>query len=261
MKATINGFSMNYEISGNEKGPWLTMVNSLATDMRMWEPQVAALSGDFRILRFDKRGHGKSEAPAGPYTMDDIASDIVALWDHLGIKKTHYIGLSIGGMVGQGLLLKYGDRLGPTVLTNTMAVCGPQFQAAWDQRIATVAEKGMAGVVEGTMERWFTEGYRKSGAKPLAMVREMIANTSVAGYSGCARAIQKLAYLDKLKTVDHPVLLMAGAHDGGTPEAGMALMRDELKGCEYVVLDAAHIANIEKADEYTAHVKAFFAKH
>ena len=261
MKANVNGFNINYEVTGNANGPWLTMVNSLATDMRMWEPQVAAFSNDFHILRFDKRGHGKSDAPAGAYSMEDLASDVVALWDHLGIAKSHYMGLSIGGMVGQGLLLKHADRLGPTVLTNTMAVCRPEFQAAWDQRIALAEEKGMGGLVEGTMERWFTEGYRKSEAPPLAMVRDMISTTSVAGYSGCARAIQGLAYLDKLKTIDRPVLLMAGAHDGGTPESGMALMKNELKGAEYVILDAAHIANIEKSDEYTANVKAFFAKH
>ncbi|MEX2454819.1 MAG: 3-oxoadipate enol-lactonase [Rhodospirillaceae bacterium] len=261
MKAKLNGFSINYEVTGAEGKPWLTLSNSLATDMRMWDGQVAALSNDFRILRYDKRGHGQSDTPAGPYTMEELAGDVVALWDMLGIEKSYFIGLSIGGMTAQALLLNHPDRLIATVISNSMALCRPEFQAAWDQRIALAQEKGMAALVEPTMERWFTEGFRKTGAPVLDDVRDQIATTRAEGYAGCARAIQKLAYLDRLKTVDHPVLLMAGAHDGGTPESGMALMHKELKGSEYVVLDAAHIANIEQADEYTKNVKAFFARH
>ena len=261
MKAEINGFSMNYEISGNENKPWLTFSNSLATDMRMWDGQAAAFADDFYILRYDKRGHGKSDSPGGPYTMEQLAGDLVALWDHLGIQKSYFIGLSIGGMTGQSLLLNHPDRLEATALTNTMSLCRPEFQAAWDQRIALAEEKGMGALVDPTMERWFTEGFRGTGAPALDTVRDMIAGTTTNGYVSCARAIQGLAYLDRLKTIDHPVLLMSGAHDGGTPESGMALMHNEMKGSEYIVLDAAHISNIEQADEYTKNVKTFFAKH
>lgn len=261
MLANVNGVNINYEISGDESKPWLTFANSLATDLHMWDGQVEALSADYHILRYDKRGHGKSDAPAGPYTFDDLIGDLVGLWDHLGIEKTHYVGLSIGGMSGQGLLLKHGDRLNGVVLTNTMGVCRPEFVQAWEDRIGFAEEKGMGALVEPTMERWFTEGYRASGAAELEPVRKMIAATSTAGYAGCGRAIQNLAYLDQLHTLDHPVLLISGEHDGGTPPAGMELMHAEIKGSEYVMLDAAHIANIEKADEYTAQVKAFLAKH
>ena len=261
MKANVNGVDINYEISGNENKPWLTFSNSLATDMRMWDGQAAAFADDFHVLRYDKRGHGKSSAPEGPYTLDDLIGDVVALWDHLGIGKTYFVGLSIGGMTGQGLLLNHADRLEATVLTNTMSLCRPEFQAAWDDRIALAEGKGMGALVEPTVTRWFTERFRNTGAPAIETVKDMIATTTVAGYVGCARAIQKLAYLDRLKTIDHPVLLMSGAHDGGTPESGMALMHDEIKGSEYIVLDAAHISNIEQAAEYTKNVKAFFAKH
>lgn len=261
MLANVNGVNINYEISGNENKPWLTFSNSLATNMGMWDDQVAAFADDFHILRYDKRGHGKSEAPAGPYSFDDLIADQVALWDHLGIDKSYYVGLSIGGMSGQGLLLEHADRLNAVVLSNTMALCRPEFRAAWDDRIALAGKEGMAPLINPTMERWFTEGYRKTGAPALDVVRGMIAGTTAAGYAGCARAIQNLAYLDRLNTIDHPVLLIAGAHDGGTPESGMALMHAEMKTSEYVILDAAHISNIEKADEYTATVKEFFAKH
>lgn len=261
MLAKVNGININYEVSGNGNKPWLMFSNSLATDLRMWDPQVAALKDDYRILRYDKRGHGKSEAPKGPYSFDDLIGDMVGLLDHLEIEKTHYVGLSIGGMSGQGLLLKHADRLNAVVLTNTMALCRPEFVAAWDDRIRLAEEKGMVALVEPTMERWFTEGYRKANPPALAPVREMIAGTAAAGYAGCGRAIQKLAYLDRLKEIDHPVLLMSGAHDAGTPPPGMELMHAEIKNSEYVMLDAAHIANIEKADEYTAHLKTFLAKH
>ncbi len=261
MQANVNGFNMNYEISGNDSKPWLTFSNSLATDMRMWDGQVAALADDFHILRYDKRGHGKSDSPPGPYTLEQLAGDVVALWDHLAIKKSHFVGLSIGGMTGQPLLLNHADRLDAVVLTNTMALCRPEFQAAWEERIGVAEQKGMEALVEPTMERWFTEGFRNTGHPELAAVRTMIAGTTANGYAGCGRAIQKLAYLDRLNTIDHPVLVMAGAHDAGTPEAGMRLMNDEIKGSEFIVLDAAHIANIERADEYTGHLRAFLAKH
>jgi 3-oxoadipate enol-lactonase len=261
MQANVNGFNMNYEISGNDSKPWLTFSNSLATDMRMWDGQVAALADDFHILQYDKRGHGKSESPEGPYTLEQLAGDVVALWDHLGIEKSYFVGLSIGGMTGQALLLNHADRLNATVLTNTMSLCRPQFQAAWDDRIALAEKGGMDALVEPTMERWFTEGFRNTGAPALDTVREMIAGTTTNGYVSCARAIQQLAYLDRLKTIDHPVLLMSGEHDGGTPAAGMQLMADEIKGSEYIVLNAAHISNIEQADEYTKNLKAFLAKH
>lgn len=262
MKAEVNGFNINYEIRGTEGKPWLTFSNSLATDMRMWDDQVAAFSDDYRILTYDKRGHGKSDAPEGGYMMEDLASDIVALWDHLGIEKTYFCGLSIGGMTAQALLLNHPERLIATVISNSMAVCEPQFVAAWDDRMKLAREKGMDALLEGTMSRWFTEGFRKSGAPVLDKVVDMITKTTTAqGYCGCAHAIQHLDYLDKLKTIDAPVLLIAGAHDGGTPEPGMAKMHKEFPNSEYIILDAAHIANIELPALYNDNLRGFFAKH
>ena len=261
MQADIDGVTINYEISGNPDGPWLTFSNSLATDLGMWDEQEAALSADYRVLRYDKRGHGRSAAVEGPYSFDDLIGDVVGLWDHLGSERTCFVGLSIGGMTSQGLLLRHADRVAATVMANTMALCGDGFRAAWDDRVAAVAARGMEAVADATMERWFTGAYRETGAARLGDVRAMILNTSVAGYSGCARAIQDLAYLDRLEEIDHPVLLIAGARDGGTPPEGMRAMRERLRGSEYVELDAAHISNIEKAGEFTAAVEAFLAKH
>ena len=261
MRADIRGVTINYEISGNENGPWLTFSNSLATNLRMWDEQEAALAQDFRILRYDKRGHGKSAPVEGPYSFDDLVDDIVGLWDRLGIGRSYFAGLSIGGMTAEGLLLRHAERVRATVMANTSAFSGKEFNAAFDKRVAAVAEGGMEAVVEATIQRWFSERYRASGAARIDDVRQMIRTTSVAGYRGCARAIQGLAYLDRLDTLDHPVLLIAGAQDPGTPPAGMRLMHERIGGSRYLELDAAHLSNIECAPEFTAAVKTFFAAH
>lgn len=261
MLADIRGVSINYEISGNENGPWLTFSNSLATNLTMWDEQEAALAGDFRILRYDKRGHGRSAPVEGPYSFDDLIGDIVGLWDQLGIGRSYFVGLSIGGMTAQGLLLGHAERVRATVMANTSAFSSEDFRTAFEGRVAAVAESGMEAVVESTIERWFTEGYRASGAARLDDVRQMIRTTSVAGYTGCARAIQSLAYLDRLETLDHPVLLIAGAQDPGTPPAGMRLIHEQIGGSAYRALDAAHLSNIECAPAFTAALKDFFAAH
>ena len=261
MLADIRGVSINYEISGNEGGPWLTFSNSLATNFRMWDEQEAALARDFHILRYDKRGHGKSAPVEGPYTFGDLVGDVVGLWDHLGISKSHFVGLSIGGMTAQALLLNHADRVTATVMANTSAHSGEAFIAAFDQRVAAVAEGGMEAVVESTIERWFSEGYRAGGSARIDDVRQMIRTTSVAGYTGCARAIQTLAHLDRLGSLDHPVLLIAGSQDPGTPPDGMRAMHERIDGSQYLELDAAHLSNIEQAPGFTAALKSFLSAH
>ena len=261
MLADIRGVTINYEISGNESGPWLTFSNSLATNMGMWDEQVAALAGDFHILRYDKRGHGKSAPVEGPYSFDDLIGDVVGLWDRLDIGESYFVGLSIGGMTAQGLTLRHGDRVRATVMANTTSHCSDDFRAAFDGRVALVADGGMEAVVESTIERWFSESYRASGNSWLDAVRGMIRTTSVAGYTGCARAIQGLAYLEELDTLDHPVMLIAGTQDGATPPAGMRLMHERIEGSRYVELNAAHLSNIEQEPAFTAALKEFFAKN
>ena len=261
MLADIRGVQINYEVSGNENGPWLTFSNSLATNLGMWREQEAALAGDFRILRYDKRGHGKSAPVDGPYSFDDLIGDVVGLWDHLGIEQSYFVGLSIGGMTAQGLSLRHTGRVRATVMANTTAHCSDDFRAAFDQRVTLAADGGMEAVVESTIERWFTESYRASGAAWLDEVRDMVRTTSVAGYTGCARAIQGLAYLEELASLDHPVLLIAGAQDPATPPAGMRLMQERIKGSRYVELDTAHLSNIEQGPAFTAALREFFAAH
>ncbi|PPR09778.1 MAG: 3-oxoadipate enol-lactonase 2 [Alphaproteobacteria bacterium MarineAlpha11_Bin1] len=263
MKAKINGVELNYELSGNPDKPWLTFSNSLATNLHMWDDQEAALNTHFRILRYDKRGHGQSEPVPGAYSFDDLIADIVGLWDHLGIRKTHFVGLSIGGMTVQGIMLKHPERLLSVVIANSMGKVASEFISAWQDRIDLSNEKGMDPLIEPTMERWFTEEFRRKGTTEAQKIADMIATTSVNGYAGCAAAIQNLDYLDSLGQISGiPVLFIAGAQDAGTPPAGMAAMHANMSGSEYVLLNpAAHISNVERAEDFTETLSTFLAKH
>ena len=263
MKATVNGVEINYEVSGNPDRPWLTFSNSLATNLHMWDEQARVLADDFHILRYDKRGHGQSEPVAGAYSFDDLIADVVGLWDHLGIDRTYFVGLSIGGMTVQGIMLKHPERLKAVVVANSMGKVAEQFVSAWQDRIDLSHEKGMAPLVQPTMERWFTENFRNKGTAEGQAIADMISTTSVNGYAGCAAAIQNLDYLDSLGRISGiPVLFIAGAQDAGTPPAGMEAMHANMPGSEYVLLDpAAHISNVERPEAFTQAMTEFLAKH
>lgn len=263
MKAKVNGVEINYEVSGNPDKPWLTFSNSLATNLHMWDAQAKLLADDFHILRYDKRGHGESEPVAGAYHFDDLIGDVVALWDHLGIDQTHFVGLSIGGMTVQGIMLKHPERLTSVVIANSMGKVAEEFVSAWQDRIDLSHEKGMDPLIQPTMERWFTEGFRSKGTPEAQAIADMIASTSVNGYAGCAAAIQGLSYLDDLGKISGiPVLFIAGAQDAGTPPAGMEAMHANMPGSEYVLLDpAAHISNVERPDAFNDALTGFLARH
>jgi 3-oxoadipate enol-lactonase len=263
MKVKVNNVDINYEISGNPDKPWLTFSNSLATNLHMWDGQVKLLADDFHILRYDKRGHGLSEAPDGAYSFDDLIADVVGLWDHLGIDQTYFVGLSIGGMTVQGIMLKHGERLKAVVIANSMGKVAEQFVGAWQDRIDLSHEKGMEPLIQPTMERWFTEDFRSKGTQEAKAIAEMISTTSVNGYAGCAAAIQNLDYLDSLEKISEiPVLFIAGAQDAGTPPAGMEAMHNNMPGSEYVILNpAAHISNVERPEAFNEALSEFFARH
>ena len=259
MRVTVNDVELNYEISGNSEKPWLTFSNSLATNLHMWDFQAEALAKDFRILRYDKRGHGESQAVAGPYTFEDLVNDIVGLWDELGIERSHFVGLSIGGMTAQGIMLTNPERLKSVVIANSMGKIAPEFVGAWQERIALSLEQGMEPLVQPTMERWFTEAYRSQNTTDVKKIAAMISSTSVEGYAGCAAAIQTLNYLDSLKSVRGiPVLFIAGSQDAGTPPAGMEAMHANMPESEYILLDpAAHISNVEQSESFTEALSVF----
>jgi 3-oxoadipate enol-lactonase len=255
MKIKANGIELNYEVEGS--GPWLTMSHSLACDLHMWDPQMPVLK-KFRVLRFDTRGHGKSSAPEGQYTLEQMADDVKSLLDGLGIKQTHWAGLSMGGMIGQAFALKYPGVFQSMVLADTTSRRPPEAEKMWGDRIQTAQTKGMDALVESTLARWFTEPYRNSHKDVVGRIGDGIRKTPVAGFAGCCHAISKVDYLDRLKDIKVPALVMVGEHDHGTPPEAARIIQQNLPGSELKIIpSAAHLSNIEQADEFNKAMTGF----
>ena len=258
MQADLGGVGIHYRVDGTEGAPWLTFSNSLATDLRLWDAQVTALAPRFRILRYDTRGHGQSAAPAGAYSFDDLVGDLVGLWDHLGIARTHMVGLSLGGMTAVGVAIGHGERLASAAVCDARADAPPAFADAWDERIAAVREGGMAALVEPTVERWFTPAFQERAADQLERVREMIRATSADGYIGCARALQGLNYLPRMGEITVPTRFIVGKQDGGAPPAVMQEMHAAVADSSFVEIDpAGHLSNIENPAAFGAALDDF----
>jgi 3-oxoadipate enol-lactonase len=254
MKAKVNGTELYYELHGKEGAPWLIFSHSLACTVRMWDPQIAAFKDRYRILAYDMRGHGQSAAPAGPYTLDMLADDVLALMRELKIDRACYVGLSIGGMIGQHLALKEPKRFEKMVLADTGHTQTPETIKQWEERIRIAQAQGMKPLVAGTMERWFTPAFRD---RPQAQrIAELIAATPVAGYVGCGQAIMKLNTTGRLKDIKLPVLAITGEADaaaGGTKYIG-----EHLPGAKFVnIPQAAHIANIEQPEKFNQALREF----
>lgn len=257
MKAKANSIEINYQIEG--EGPWLTLSHSLACNLNMWDPQMAVLTKKFKVLRFDTRGHGQSSAPSGEYTLDQLADDVKGLLDALNIKQTHWAGLSMGGMIGQAFALKYPGVFLSMVLADTTSRRPPDAAKMWGERIATAREKGMEPLVESTLARWFTEPYRKAQPGVMQRIGDGIRKTPVAGFIGCCHAIARVDYLDRLKEIKIPALVMVGEHDHGTPPEAARVIHQNLPGSELKIIpSAAHLSNIEQADEFNKAMMSFF---
>jgi 3-oxoadipate enol-lactonase len=262
MNIEANGISFNTQVEGAEGAPWITFSNSLACNLSMWDGQVAALRDDYRILRYDTRGHGGTAVPGGPYSFDMLVGDVIGLWDALGIERGHFIGLSLGGMTALGLALGHAGRLSSITVCNARAEAPPEFRDLWDTRIATVGENGMEAIIDATLERWFTPGFAAGDPPVLDRVRDMIRATAPRGYIGCARALQGLDYLPRLGGISLPALFIAGAGDGATPPEGMRAMHQAVANSQYVELDpAAHISNLEQPEAFNDALTTFLAEN
>jgi 3-oxoadipate enol-lactonase len=262
MKTKTNGIDTNYELHGKEGAPWLVLSHSLACSVRMWDPQIAALKDGYRILAYDTRGHGSSEAPKGPYTLEMLADDLKALLDALGVKDPHYCGLSMGGMIGQTFALKYPGVFRTLMLADTTSRYPAEAWPLWQQRIAVAEEKGMQPLVQATLERWFTEDFRKSHPEPVAAIAKLVASTPVAGYAGCCHAIPKINVTDRLKEIKAPILVICGDKDPGTPPAMAEEIHRNAPGSKLVMIpNAAHLSNLENPAAFTKAMQEFMAAH
>src|SRR6476619_7188292 len=207
-----NGCPIHVEVEGPENKPVLMLSNSLGTDLHMWDPQVAALTQHFRLVRYDRRGHGRSGVPKGPYTMEMLGR---AVLDALGIERVNWCGLSMGGMVGQWLGANAPERVERLVLTNTSSYFPDK--AGWNDRLKLVREKGVPAFAAPNMERWFTKGFRERSPDRVAWLQEMFAATPLDGYLACGEAVRDMDQRDLLPKIKAPTLVVAGKHDPATP--------------------------------------------
>ena len=250
-----DGCIMHAEIEGPEHAPVLMLSNSLGTDLHMWDEQVAPFTAHFRLVRYDRRGHGKSSVPKGPYSMDQFGRDVLAVLDGLGIERANWCGLSMGGMVGIWLGANAPQRLGKLILSNTSSYFADK--TVWNGRIKLVREKGLSAVVETTMERWFTKGFRERSPERMAPIRRMFLATSVEGYAACGEAIRDMDLRPLLARITAPTLVIAGRYDAGTPLEAGEFIAQHIPKARLAVLETAHIANIEQPKIYADTVLEF----
>jgi 3-oxoadipate enol-lactonase len=258
MQIMANGIRMNYELSGNKGAPVVVLSHSLSSNLLMWNPQMATLNPNFRVLRYDTRGHGGTEAPSGSYTLELLAEDVVGLLDALGMDQVHFVGLSMGGMIGQCLVLNHPHRLKSLVLCDTASIIPAEAQPMWHERLDKVRKKGMGALSEETMERWFTPAFLRQNPPMVKFIREQFLATPVAGYIGCAEAIQRLNYLDRISAIKIPTLILVGEEDPGTPVSASEAMQERIAGSALVVFPSArHLSNVEQADLFNAALLKF----
>jgi 3-oxoadipate enol-lactonase len=261
MKVKANGIAINYLIDGPERAPWLIFSNSLATSLAMWDEQAAALSNSFRVLRYDQRGHGGSDAPAGRYPFDTLLDDALALMDALGIAKAHFAGLSMGGATALGLAERRPDRFARIVVADSPCQSTPQSSQQWEERIAVAQKEGIEALVEPTVARWFPAETVANNPPHLNKIRAMIRATPVNGFIGCAAALAAHDYASAVASVKCPTLFIVGEKDGATP-AAMAKLHEKLHaklpGSRFVTLPGAgHISNMDRPAEFSRALREF----
>lgn len=234
-------------VTGPEDAPPLLLGGSLGSTVQMWRPQAEALSKDFRIVRFDLRGHGRSPVPEGPYTMADLGEDVLALMDHLGIGRAHYAGISLGGMIGQWLAVNAPGRIDRLALLATSPRPGPPQN--WLDRAALAREKGPGALADAVVGRWLTEDYARAHPEEVAELRDGIAETPAEGYASCCEAISQWDAREDLARVTAPTLVIGGTQDEATPVQGNTdLIAERVPNAQLVVLDhAAHLLSWQQA--------------
>jgi 3-oxoadipate enol-lactonase len=239
-----------HTIDGPDDAPVLVLSNSIGSTSAMWEPQVGPLSERFRVVRYETRGHAGAPVPGGPYALGQLGGDVIALLDRLGIERAHFAGLSLGGMTGMWLGINAPDRIDRLVLLCTSAMLARDVD--WPARARTVREEGTEAIAAGTVERWFTAGFREANPEVAERWRATIAATPAEGYAGCAEAIGTMDLEDEIAAIRAPTLVIAGRHDPATPPPHAELIASRIPGARLEIVDGAHLSNFERPDEVTA---------
>ena len=262
MRTEIKGININYEIYGREEGDIIMFSHSLGTNLLMWDPQIKALRDRYKIICFDTRGHGESDVPDRSYTLEELAEDAIGLLDTLGIEKVHWVGLSMGGMIGQAIALNHSGRLKSLILCDTAARVSDEDQPIWQERIDAALKHGMKALLQPTLERWFTKPFLEKNPPVVDLIRKLFLSTPVKGFVGCAEAIRKLDYLDRLSEIKLPTLIMVGEQDMGTPVEVSKEIHKKIPDSELVIIpSAAHLSNLEQPERFNTALLDFLDKN
>jgi 3-oxoadipate enol-lactonase len=257
-RVALGAVRLNTRVDGPEDAPWLVLSNMLGADLSMWEPQMELLTRGYRVLRYDTRGHGGSDAPPGPYGLDDLVEDALELMDHFAIERCAFLGLSIGAMTGMGLGLAHPDRFEGMVLADARADAPRGFRSMWDSRIARVEAGGLDAVLDGMLETWLTEEFRAAHPEETAAVSAMISGTDPAGYIACCEALKRLDYLRRLPELTVPVLYVTGSADRAATPGAVEEVAEATPGARFkVVPNAAHAANINAPEAFNHAIAPF----
>ncbi|MCW3478430.1 3-oxoadipate enol-lactonase [Neisseriaceae bacterium JH1-16] len=254
---TPDGIRLHYQIDGPAGAPVLVLSNSLGTTLDMWAPQLAAFGQHYRVLRYDTRGHGGSDAPAGPYRFEQLGRDVLALLDALDIERAHFCGISMGGLTGLWLGVNAGHRLDKLVVCNSAAKIGNA--EGWHERAALVRKEGMAGVAAGAAGRWFTPAFAASSLLQVLTLVEGLATSPAEGYAACCDALADSDLREAIFGIVRPTLLVAGSADPVTTVDDARFIAERIAGSRVVELPASHLSNVEAVGGFNEAVLAFLA--
>ncbi|MEM9394093.1 MAG: 3-oxoadipate enol-lactonase [Pseudomonadota bacterium] len=258
MRIDLGGHALNCRVDGSDGNDWIVLSNSLGANLSMWDDQIPLLTSRYRVLRYDTRGHGSSDTPAGPYSFADLTGDVLGLLDHFDIEKTAFMGLSMGGMTGLGLALDHPERMNRIICADGRADAPEPFRAMWDQRIEKVRTGGLEAIVDGTLSSWLTEEWRDANPGRVAAVREMVLGNDPEGYISCCLALKELDYFRRLGHARVAILYVGGRQDLGAAPEVMQAMADKTPSSVYVpVENAAHVANINAPEAFNAAIRGF----
>jgi 3-oxoadipate enol-lactonase len=246
---------IHYALEGQGEASVLVFSNSLGANFSMWDAQVPAFRKKVRVLRYDTRGHGQSSCTPGPYSIEQLAKDVLALLDALDLYRVHFCGLSMGGMIGMWLGAHAPERLNQLVLSNTGAKIGTT--EAWNARIEAVQKSGMRSVASGVVERWFTPAFRQKVPATIANTLEILEDTNPDGYVACCAAVRDFDFREQASKIHLPTLVISGTHDPATPPADGRFLAHQIPSARYVELNAAHLSNIEAQDRFNNELAAF----
>ena len=246
---------IHYVLEGQSGSPVLVFSNSLGANYSMWDPQVSELRKKLRVLRYDTRGHGQSSVTPGPYSIEHLGRDVIALLDALDLDRVHFCGLSMGGMIGMWLGVNAPERLNKLMLCNTAAKIGTP--EVWNARIEAVRKSGMKSVASAVIERWFSRAFREKAPATVSRTLKMLEEANPEGYAACCAAVRDFDFRKQLGRIHIPVLVIAGAHDPATPPADGRFLADQIPGARYAELNASHLSNIEDRDRFNNELAAF----